>query len=64
MSSDPHERALEAAAHEPTRWPSDGENCRYCRAWSDAEWALPCPATPEHRAMIDAAPPAAQETRP
>jgi len=22
---------------------NDGENCRYCGAWSDAEWAKPCP---------------------
>lgn len=40
--------------HKPTIYPQDGENCRYCRAWSDAEWAKPCPATPERRAKIDA----------
>lgn len=33
---------------------SDGENCRYCRAWSDEDWAKPCPATPERRAEVDA----------
>jgi len=32
---------------------SDGENCRYCSAWSDADWAKPCLATAEHRAAVD-----------
>jgi len=39
--------------HKPTIYPQDGENCRYCGAWSDAEWAKPCPATPERRAKIE-----------
>lgn len=40
--------------HKHTIYPQDGENCRYCGAWSDAEWAKPCPATPERRAKVDA----------
>jgi hypothetical protein len=40
--------------HKPTIYPQDGETCRYCRAWSDAAWSKPCPATLKRRAEIDA----------
>jgi hypothetical protein len=26
---------------------SDGENCHFCGAWTDADWAKPCPKAPE-----------------
>lgn len=41
--------------HKPTTWPSDGEVCRYCGAWSDEDWAKPCPQRDNKiRAFIDA----------
>jgi len=26
---------------------SDGENCHFCGAWTDAEWAVPCAKAPD-----------------